>query len=325
MKKILFAVVIFLLSINGAVASTGDIQPFPWNKAYFYNFYSIFPLDSGETWVVGSKGIICFKDKGASEWIIQESGVARNLYGVCFADSQRGWICGQNGLILHTADGGAHWTQQESGTSEHLFSVSFADSKSGWIVGAYGKILHTADGGKSWQDQGEGADEIHNGVCFVDAQKGWVVGEFGVILHTEDGGVTWVGQKNPLEGQTLFSVYFQNEYIGWATGMDGTILHTKNGGENWDQVKSQIKENILSVYAHGQNLWAVGLKGTFTMRRVGLWQDATANIPTRAWLKQCVFVDEKNGWIVGSVGTVLRTFDGGNTWISAGKTESENQ
>ena len=144
------------------------------------------------------------------------------------------------------------------------------------------------------------------------------------FLHTENGGRTWEQQENPLDGQTLFSIYFQNEYIGWATGMDGSILHTKNGGRNWDRVKSQIKENLLGVYARGNNLWAVGLKGTFTTRKVGLWKDASANIPTRAWLKQCVFMDEKNGWIVGSVGTVLRTFDGGDTWIPAGRVGAKN-
>ena len=304
-----------------SAAYAGDtIQKFSWNKAYFYNFYSVCPLYSGETWVVGSKGIICFTDM-SQDWIIQESGVAKNLYSVTFIDPLTGWICGQNGLILHTKDSGRTWSPQNSGTEEHLFSLAFVDEKNGWVVGAYGKILHTADGGNTWQDQGKGADEIYNSVCFVNAQTGWVAGEFGVIFHTQDGGATWAKQKNPLDGQTLFSIFFQNEYIGWATGMDGAILHTKNAGQNWDRVKSRIKENLLSVYATGKHLWAVGLKGTFTTRKVGVWKDATDSIPTRAWLKQCVFVDEKNGWIVGSVGTVLRTYDGGETWTSAGELE----
>jgi photosystem II stability/assembly factor-like uncharacterized protein len=315
--SILFLIVMFGLSTADATTQN-NLNKFAWNKAYFYNFYGVCPLSSGEVWIVGSKGMICKRDNQSREWWIQESGVSGNLYYVTFTDPENGWISGQNGLILHTRDGGKSWTRQESGTKEHLFSICFRDKKTGWIVGAFGTILHTSDGGMTWQKQGDGLDQIYNSVCFTDDKHGWVVGEFGVILSTVDGGKNWTAQQNPLEEKTLFSVYFKDRYTGWATGMDGSILFTHNGGTTWNPMNFAMKENLLSIHARGEQQWAVGLKGSFTRRNGNLWKDATDHIPTRAWLKQCHFVNEKNGWIVGSVGTVLHTADGGETWTPAG-------
>ncbi len=321
MKYLINGLLAFLLTLSGittVVARGGDnLNKFAWNKAYFYNFYSVFPASTGEVWVVGSKGMICTLDKRSQEWLIQESGVSGNLYRVVFTDSKNGWISGQNGLILHTENGGDSWEKQETGTNEHLFCLSFTDSNTGWVVGAYGTILHTSDGGKTWKKQGPEVDKIYNSVCFVDSRQGWVAGEFGAILHTMDGGQSWVEQVNPLGESTLFSVFFTDPLNGWATGMDGAVISTDDGGNSWRQVDSKSKEHLLSINVKGASHWAVGLKGTFAIKQNGFWEDATMKIPTRAWLKQCAFTDEKNGWIVGSVGTVLRTADGGNTWVPA--------
>ena len=315
----LILVLLILLTVSGiAGAGTGkNLDIFNWKKAYFFNFYGICPLPTGQVWAVGSKGMICAFDTTSGQWVIQDSGFSRNLYDVAFVDQNTGWVAGQNGVILYSGNSGNTWTRQESGTSEHLFGTSFVDAKNGWAVGAYGTILHTEDGGVKWEKQGDQIDRIYNDVFFVDAKNGWVVGEFGVILHSRDGGQTWEEQVNPLGERTLFSVYFTDPLNGHASGMDGVLLETRDGGSSWTVIDSKTTENLFSVTAKGDGLWAVGLKGTFANQVGGVWQDATERIPTRAWLKQCAFTDSKNGWIVGSVGTVLRTVDGGATWAPA--------
>lgn len=45
---------------------------------------------------------------------------------------------------------------------------------------------------------------------------------------------------------------------------------------------------------------------------------------TLAWLRAVYFVDENNGWIVGSRGTYLFTSDGGETWRQAPKFTNDN-
>jgi photosystem II stability/assembly factor-like uncharacterized protein len=303
----------FLVGICRAEPTT-SLEPFNYRKAYFYNFYSICPLRDGEVWIVGSHGMICAFHKESKQFVVQNSGTMNTLYSVSFVDAKKGWIAGQRGLILHTDDGGHTWVSQKSNTSEHLFSVCFKDSKTGWIAGAFGTILHTSDGGKTWSEQGERPDTIYNQVFFVDNENGWVVGEFGAILHTKDGGKTWEKQASPLGMKTLFSVFFKNTSEGWITGMDGDILETSDGGMTWTQSKSPIRENLFSIHVVRNQGWAVGLKGVYGILDNGLWSDTTSRMPTRAWLKQCFFLDQNSGWVVGSVGTILRTKDGGRTW-----------
>lgn len=323
--KIAFTVCLFLMiSLTMVHANAGETSnKFNWNKAYFFNFYGVCPFPSGEVWVVGSKGMICAYNPDTQAWVIQDSGFSRNLYDVSFSGVQKGWVTGQNGLILHTDNQGETWATQVSGTTEHLFGVSFPDPDKGWVVGSYGTILHTANGGNSWEKQGDQVDQIYNDVSFTDTRNGWIVGEFGVILHTADGGKTWVQQENPLGEKTLFSVYFKDPLNGYASGMDGAILQTRDGGETWVQFDSHTTENLFCITSQGDTQWAVGLKGTYTKQATGAWQEASDKIPTRAWLKQCTFVDAKNGWVVGSVGTVLHTTDGGESWLPASQRVKE--
>ena len=304
----------FFLNAVHAEPKTG-LEPFNFKKAYFFNFYSVCPLPSGEVWVVGSHGIICCYHKESKQFFVQDSGTLNNLYSVSFVDAKKGWIAGQRGLIIHTDDGGNTWVRQESNTSEHLFSVCFKDSKTGWIIGAYGTILHTSDGGSTWVEQGEKPDIIYNQVFFLDNETGWVVGEFGTIHHTENGGKTWEQQNSPLAEKNLFSVFFKDKYQGWIAGMDGDILETSDGGITWTQLESPMKENLFSIYLVQDSGWVVGLKGVYATLNNGTWVDATTCMPTRAWLKQCFFLDANNGWLVGSVGTILFTEDGGRTWM----------
>ena len=48
------------------------------------------------------------------------------------------------------------------------------------------------------------------------------------------------------------------------------------------------------------------------------------NSGTLAWLHSIYFVDESNGWIAGSNGTILKTSDGGQTWKTRKKINDDN-
>ena len=323
-KWLLMAVMLVSVSLAllPQISEANNPSPFNTSKAYFYNFYGVSPLPCGDVWVVGSHGIICKLDKTGKKWIVQKSGIDSNLFGVSFVDSKNGWAVGEGGLILHTNDGGSSWKRQYSHTTEHLSSVCFKDANNGWVVGAFGTILHTADGGKNWVSQGEKVDKIYNSVYFFDTDHGWIAGEFGTILHTSDGGHHWQQQTNPLGESTLFRVYFQDINKGWITGMDGTILHTVDAGKTWKQISTPVKEHLFGIQVCDGKLCAVGLKGECTMTGSETLVRASEKIPTRAWLKQVAFADRQRAWIVGSVGTVLFSCDGGATWQSGWNTNN---
>jgi len=164
-----------------------------------------------------------------------------------------------------------------------LFKIFFVDMKNGWAVGKLGKIVHTYDRGKVWETQNSGTDCNLRGVYFLNDQVGWTVGDRGTILHTSDGGRVWVSQASGTDHH-LRDVFFLNETQGWIVGEQGVLLYCNDGGKQWKE-REDLKK-LLTV----------------------------EESPFLASLFAIDFVDEKNGWIVGDYGTILRTTDGGQNW-----------
>jgi photosystem II stability/assembly factor-like uncharacterized protein len=81
----------------------------------------------------------------------------------------------------------------------------------------------------------------------------------------------------------LFSVHFVNANEGWAVGFSNTILHTTNGGTNWTAQTNQ------------------------------------GGVPVSSYLG-VRFLDSNTGWAGGGT-AVVRTTDGGASWVSQGATQ----
>ncbi len=251
------------------------------------NLYGTKVVSKSDAWVVGAFGTVFRTRDGGGSWQRQVTHTAQQLYDVDFADERRGWIVGRSGLILHTSDGGDTWLPQDSKVDRHLFGVDFADERFGWVVGDWGVILVTRNGGRDWEVRSLPEDVILNDLSMVSRSKGWIAGERGTILMTEDGGTTWVKQESGVE-KTLFGIYFADALRGWAVGIDGLILHTEDGGAAWTV----------------QN----GLTELRQLEQVGFVQ-AFDNPSLYA-----VAVEGALGVVVGEIGAILVSSDGGHTW-----------
>ena len=236
----------------------------------------------------------------AQEWRLQGSGTRMPLWSVFFTDTLRGWAVGKAGTILHTTNGGIQWINQQSpDTVNTLCSVYFLDSLTGWAVGGKG-VIFTTDGGMNWISKNVGIDRCFWDITFVDRSIGWIVGSkcgsSGVILRTDDGGSTWRILVDTAENGGYRSVHFANHNEGWIVGFNGfdnrdpdIILHSTNGGVSWsDQVSPKV-----------------------------------------GGLSDVAFKDSSIGYAVGLTNVryaVVKTTDGGATWILAGpKMQSMNR
>ncbi len=158
----------------------------------------------------------------------------------------------------------------------------------------------------------DGIQGMLHDVHFMDKQHGLVVGENGLVLETADGGKTWtkkeINMRPPGAAQaqrrpqgapgfggggaaTLYNIYFVDEKVGFLTGARGTILKTDDGGKTW------ARKMARSEAAANQNN---------PRRRGG---------GIRSSLMGIQMIDEKNGFIVGTENAILKTTDGGETWI----------
>lgn len=121
---------------------------------------------------------------------------------------------------------------------------------------------------------------------FVSPTTGWVVGEHGVVLRTVNAGRLWHRQRSSrLRAERLRDVDFVDRNRGWAVGSGGLVLVTRDAGGSWLRRSADRAVELRGVAATGPDTaLVVGWSGP-------------AGAP---------------------VGEILRSADGGSTWVGVG-------
>lgn len=179
-----------------------------------------------------------------------------------------------------------------------LNAVEFVDSLHGWTAEATDFIYKTTDGGSSWIGY-PGSPMGVNSISMLDTLTGWCVGSQGTfrgkILHTTDGGLTWLSQlerDNRAYYGTSTQTRFKNITSGSTSNFSpdtGKVVRTTNEGVTWDE--RTIADSIRA-------------------------------------LTKAQFIDSLHGWIIAGTSNspaVLRTTDGGQTWMVYVPTPPANQ
>ncbi len=147
-----------------------------------------------------------------------------------------------------------------------------------------------------WELYHTGKNNWLKDVQFVNEYLGYAVGESnqvlwygpnsryrGSILRTTDGGRTWEEMytlpARQFEMRAMRGIHMISEYEGWAVGDLGRILHTIDGFQTWEVQRSGHDKPQFDVFFSP---------------------------------------DGKYGWVGTSpnAGHLVRTTDGGRTWIS---------
>ncbi len=140
-----------------------------------------------------------------------------------------------------------------------------------------------------------------HGVFFLDKDEGWAVGRLGGIFHTTDRGKGWEAQQSGVS-TLLTAVNFADSTHGWVVGEGGVILHTQDGGSTWKQQQSGF-EARADLSTATETIGPRLKKGVVTSH--------LGNLP----LFDVAFIDRNTGWVVGHLGAILFTQDGGRHWV----------
>ncbi|MFC2084311.1 WD40/YVTN/BNR-like repeat-containing protein [Bacteroidota bacterium] len=242
-------------------------------------------------------------DNGGNSWDLttfDTSQVGKLLInGIYFFDDTKGWAIpfwletSQTGYIFHTIDGGKNWIQQFHPGHAIIKSIDFITKDIGFMVGEnrshYGRLYKTSNCGDSWERFST------RNISFVDIdhvteQKGYACGyeldddlEYeAVVYKTEDSWNTWQIQYQN-NNEELYSIQMYDKNIGWACGScysdslewGGIILATSEENDNWEEVY-RIEDISLN---------------------------------------DIQFIDDKTGWAAGERGLIVKTTNGGITWV----------
>lgn len=148
------------------------------------------------------------------------------------------------------------------------------------------------------------------GVTATPGGKLVAVGQRGHILLSDDKGANWTQAKVPVSSD-LVAVQFPSAKVGWAVGHDGLVLKTVDSGATWEVVLTgRSYGNLLVEFyeravAAGQHNLKTALEQARRFREEG---------PDKPFL-DVWFENDNSGWIVGAFNLILKTDDGGVSWI----------
>lgn len=295
---------------------------------------------------------------------VDQIGKRYSFNGIYFSDAQHGWVCGTSiwfdrgcQILMHTSDGGNNWTKmfEARDTSCDLYGQLFSrlkdvvsfDNGACLTIGnrrsqpcdpSTATIVYSPDNGFTWQNK-----PGLNNVEFLALQKvssstAWLLPEqkqtnsFKLYL-TKDCGNSFQEINTQMTGSTVSQgdIFFLDSLHGWVAGGTGFVITTTDGGKSWAKVNilpetstdtiGSIFSVCFSSLSHG---WIAGQKlyetkdsgKTWTKRDIGfIWKN----------IRSIKFTSEKNGWLAGDYGVIMRTTDGGVTWKMEEGTRSNFQ
>ncbi len=269
---------------------------------------------------------------GGSTWKKRE-GIPQSFYlptflDVSFQRTHVGVCVGNAGIICQTTDAGKSWLELSSGhtTPAAIVGMTFVNAEVGIGVGHSGGSVHipnvfrTTDGGATWSIQFLGGNI--NSVAFSDFERATAVGaygDYGFIQQTTDQGVTWSRSQFQYTNYFMNEVHYADSINGMAVGNSGLIFRTSDGGTTWQGLQSGTSIHLKGIHVIDANTAiAVGgdAQAPIILRTTDggtIWQNVPILI--RSGLNAVAFIGSSIGVAVGSGGIIIRTNDGGISWI----------
>ncbi|KAI5060113.1 hypothetical protein GOP47_0024533 [Adiantum capillus-veneris] len=284
-----------------------------------------------------------------SEWEMVplpiDSGVV--LLDIAFVPDEpdHGFLLGTRQTLLETKDGGKSWAPRSIPSAEdedfnyRFNSISFC-GKEGWIVGKPAILLHTADAGISWDriplsSRLPGTPVIIKGTGEKGAE---MVTDEGAIYVTSNRGYNWKAAVEETVSATL------NRTV--SSGISGASYYTGtfnaiNRSNSGDYVAVSSRGNFYLTWEPGQPYWqphnrtsarriqnmgwradgglwlVVRGGGLFLSKGSGVSEDfEEAQIQSRGFgILDVGYRSKDEAWAAGGSGILLRTVDGGRSWI----------
>ena len=291
-------------------------------------------VDPAHGWAVGGRGAIWHTDDGGNNWRQQDSAVACPLESVFFIDQKTGWAAGglahpythsSSGVLLTTHDAGRCWKHDPKLLLPALKQVRFFDKKRGWAIGGSSAmfpsgVFVTDNGGRNWQPLPGPKTSGWRAGDFLDPHTGALAGRSGTAAVVRRGGIEPV-RTPPFGLRGLAGLTLVRPTFGWLIGDGALVMMTGEGGTSWQTPPGELPDGLDRLFdfaalkVRGPKCWIAGEPGSRVLHTADAGRSWTMsatgqNLPIHA----LEFVDDRHGWAVGALGSILATIDGGRSW-----------
>ncbi|MEQ8174647.1 MAG: S-layer homology domain-containing protein [Syntrophomonadaceae bacterium] len=274
---------------------------------------------------------------------------ATTMMAMDFVDANNGWLAltryannqPVNELLI-THDGGA--TFQVVPAPAEFYSISFKSASEGLAAGNDGRIYRTLDGGLTWRNAGSGVRPYYAVTYPKESDSGYACGYWMRLSRVRpvdpvtgnETGLESMPRETGIEGwsENLNCISFVpsgNSWEGWAGGVEAIIHWT---GTEWRADGTYPSSDVLVNGSGGSHNgicmvdnkegWCV-MDGGFILHTANglewtiqaspdVYKIGINDYGLHRTLMDVDFLNNQEGWAVGSKGVVLHTVDGGMSW-----------
>ncbi len=332
----------FILLIIALIQSNISAQ---WQQIEFgstVELNSIFFIDENVGWIANSEGIVFKTTDSGANWESYYLGNNYNLRSVYFISDNLGFATDKNN-IFKSEDGGQSWDAIKTDSNKNFSKIYFVNQNLGFVLGKK-SIQKTTNSGESWVQKNIDTSiyEIKD-VSFSDNNKGWLAcndysGYLGKIYKTTDEGETWkiITSNFPYDGGLTHLAGFKNSDILYAgtsilsAGVLYFLYKSIDGGISWNGIGAQVA--YLVFFASPDTGWIYGSVGIHTKHHLlqktvdggkNFINDQSLDIYPA--LNNMFFINNYLGWAVGYNGIILKTTNGGTTFINEYKNDAPKE
>ncbi|MDQ1266314.1 MAG: hypothetical protein QG635_1466, partial [Bacteroidota bacterium] len=315
--KVLAAILVFIAGssfLSGGWETMNSGTSNQLNSVYFFNTLTGI--------VVGNSGTILKTTDGGTTWSSKSSGTSYDLISVYFVNSTTGFAVGAAGITLKTDNTGETWTEIDPKITYFQNCIHF-NGQNGISVGYNGSVKYTFNGGTGWYAASSispTTSAAFNGCSMITSDIGIAAGSGGVIYRTTNGGINWTN-VSIVTYNTITSVSFWNTNEGIFVGYSGTAFKSTNIGVNWGEITnigSSAAFYCVKAIPNTNTAYIAGDNGIIykTTNKGSTWSSQCSG--TNIALRSAFFIDENNGFVVGTSGKILKTNNGGDGCIYTG-------
>jgi len=257
----------------------------------------------------------------AQDWQLIEFPSYDHLTDVVMTTADSGLVVTASGYCFRTSDRGKSWQKSVIIKNIRIESLYFEDSQNGWACGHLGSIFKTSDGGASWTDVSfDDIGAIFFDIEMKDALTGVAVGmrpletnNFnGIAVRTVDGGKNWekfeasgLAYSEIKQSRTKHKMYFMAM---------GRLNISNDAGQSWQSVATIEGTPARTFSMYGSTGIMAGPKGTcgYSNDSGKTWYIKEQD-KEKSFLSS-ILLNSQYGYIAGSKGAMMVTFDGGINW-----------
>ena len=199
--------------------------------------------------------------------------------------------------------------------------VFFVNDTTGWITTTTtSNIYRTVDGAVTFSTQTTplgGTIAIH----MLDASNGYSGGAGGWVYKTVNGGLIW----NILASiGTLLDISFPpgtlpSNPVGYASGNSGNVWEITSSLTNLNSGSSSTFSGISAPTVN--NVWVCGGNRIYYYNGTNF----TSQIAPAGAFNDIHFINNQEGWVVGDLGIIGKTTDGGTSWAPQTNPDTQNR